>query len=148
MWTNVDQDVWHHMASLGHNELTGMHDMELNLSSSMVYKIQQAIQMLHSTFTILLVLIVLKKHEFVLEKSLKFIHGLKYKPRINSLWPSDATWWHKSEATLAYVMACCLTELSHYLNQFWIIISQVHWHSFEGKFTNGIPAINNYKISM
>ena len=45
----------------------------------------------------------------------------------NSLWPSDAIWQHKSESTLAHVMACCLTAPSHYLNQsrliilFWIL---------------------------
>ena len=27
---------------------------------------------------------------------------------INSLWPSDAIWWHRPMSTLAQVMACCL----------------------------------------
>ena len=27
---------------------------------------------------------------------------------INSLWPSDAIWWHRSGLTLAQIMACCL----------------------------------------
>ena len=39
---------------------------------------------------------------------------------INSLWPSDHVWRHKSGATLAQVMACCLTATSHYLNQCWL----------------------------
>ena len=39
-------------------------------------------------------------------------------------------------------MACCLTAPSHYLNQCWLIISKVSWHSFEGNFTAGISAIN------
>ena len=49
---------------------------------------------------------------------------------INSLWPNDATWQQSSvELTLAQVMACCLTAPSHYLNQCWLIISEVVWHS-------------------
>ena len=38
-------------------------------------------------------------------------------PLINSLWPSDAIWGHRTGLTLAQVMACCLTASSHYLNQ-------------------------------
>ena len=51
---------------------------------------------------------------------------------LNSLRPSDAIWRHRSGSTLAQVMACCLTALSHYLNQCWLIISKVLWHSSEG----------------
>ena len=49
--------------------------------------------------------------------------------KMNSLWPSDTIWWHRSRPTLVHVMACCLTAPSHYLNQCWVIISQVWWHS-------------------
>ena len=35
---------------------------------------------------------------------------------VNSLWPSDTIWWHRSGSTLAQVMAGCLTAPSHYLN--------------------------------
>ena len=42
---------------------------------------------------------------------------------LNSLWPTDAIWRHRSGSTLAQVMACCLTAPSHYLNQCWLIIS-------------------------
>ena len=60
----------------------------------------------------------------------------------NSLWPSGILWWHRSGSTLAQVMACCLTASmaccltapSHYLNQFWLIISKVLWHSPEENF--------------
>ena len=45
----------------------------------------------------------------------------------NSLWPSDDIWWHRSESTLARVMAWCLMAPSHYLNQPWLIISEVLW---------------------
>ena len=30
-------------------------------------------------------------------------------------------------STLTRVMACCLAELKHYLNQFWPIIGKVQW---------------------
>ena len=48
---------------------------------------------------------------------------------LNSLWPGDAIWWHGTRSTLAQVMACCLTAPSHYLNQCWLIIGEVPWHS-------------------
>ena len=47
----------------------------------------------------------------------------------NSLGPSDAIWRWRSWSTLVQVMACCLTAPSHYLNQCWLIISEVQWHS-------------------
>ena len=34
----------------------------------------------------------------------------------------------RSGATLAQVMAWCLTAPSHYLNQCWLVISEVLWH--------------------
>ena len=37
-------------------------------------------------------------------------------------------WQHRSESTLAQVMACCLTASSHYLNQCLFIIKGVLWH--------------------
>ena len=51
-------------------------------------------------------------------------------PQLNSLWPNDAIWRQRSGSTLAQVMACCLTAPSHYLNQCWLIISEVQWHSY------------------
>ena len=51
---------------------------------------------------------------------------------INSLWPGDAIWRQRSGSTLAQVMACCLTAPSHYLNQCWLIIGGVTWHSSQG----------------
>ena len=44
---------------------------------------------------------------------------------INSLWPNDITWQHRSRSTLAQVMAYCLMAPSHYLNQCWLVISKV-----------------------
>ena len=57
---------------------------------------------------------------------------------INSSWPSDAIWRYRSGSTLAQVMACCLTAPSHYLNQCWLIIREVFWHSTEGNFTGNV----------
>ena len=51
---------------------------------------------------------------------------------LNSLWPSDAIWRHRSGSTLAQVMACCLTAPSHYLNQCWLVIIKGQWHSSHG----------------
>ena len=52
----------------------------------------------------------------------------------NSLRPSDAIWRQWSWTTLAQVMACSLTAPSHYLNQCWLIIRGVLWHSSENSF--------------
>ena len=44
---------------------------------------------------------------------------------LNALGPIDAIWQHKSESTLAQVMVCCLTAPNHYLNQCWLIITNL-----------------------
>ena len=54
----------------------------------------------------------------------------RWLPYQNTLWPSDAMWRLRSGATLAQVMTCCLTAPSHHLNQCWLIISEVQWHSY------------------
>ena len=61
---------------------------------------------------------------------------------IKSLRPSDDTWQHWSWTTLAQVMACCLTAPSHYLNQCWLIIRGVLWHSSENSFAGIAQGIN------
>ena len=53
----------------------------------------------------------------------------------NSLCPSDAMWRHRSGSTLAQVMAWCLMAPSHYLNQYWLIVSGVLWHWHYANFT-------------
>ena len=53
---------------------------------------------------------------------------------LNSLWPSDAMWWGRSESTLALVMDWCLTVPNHYMDQCCYIISVVRWHSPRGNF--------------
>ena len=45
---------------------------------------------------------------------------------INSLRPSDAIWHDGSPSTLVQIMACCLREPSHYLNQCWLIINRTY----------------------
>ena len=60
----------------------------------------------------------------------------------NSLWPCDAIWRQRSVSTLAQVMACCLTAPSHYLNQCWLVISEVQWYSYSGNFTKDASTIN------
>ena len=52
---------------------------------------------------------------------------------LNSLWPGDTIWQQRSGSTLAQVIACWLMAPSHYLNQCWLIISMVQWHSYEGQ---------------
>ena len=64
----------------------------------------------------------------------------RYQSCVNSLRRSDAIWRHRSGSTLAQVMACCLTAPSHYLNQCWLIISKVFWHSSEGNFLRDTSA--------
>ena len=53
----------------------------------------------------------------------------------NSLWPCYAKWWQRSCFTLAQVMACCLAAPSHYLNQCWLFINGVLWHSPKTNFS-------------
>ena len=48
---------------------------------------------------------------------------------LNSLWPNDAVWWHRFGSTWAHVMVCGLMTPSRYLNQCWLIITEVLWHS-------------------
>ena len=57
--------------------------------------------------------------------------------------PSDATCRHWSRSTLAQIMTCCLTAPIHYLNQCWLIISEVQWQSPEGNFPRDTSATNH-----
>ena len=53
---------------------------------------------------------------------------------INSLSHRDATWRQRSGSTSAQVMACCLTAPSHFLNQCWLVNSEVRWYLPESEF--------------
>ena len=50
---------------------------------------------------------------------------------VNSMWPRDTAWLHRSRSTLIHVMACCLTAPSYYLNQYWLTIRRILHHSPE-----------------
>ena len=67
--------------------------------------------------------------------------------KISSLGPSDAIWWQRCGSKLAQIMACCLTAPSHYLNQFWFILSKVQWYSSDGNFIR-IPQPSITKCSL
>ena len=56
--------------------------------------------------------------------------------RINTSWLGDVLWWQISEST----SACCLRATNHYLNQYWLLISEVLWHSPESNFTASTQA--------
>ena len=66
---------------------------------------------------------------------------------LNTLWPSDPIWWHTSDSILVQVMACYLTAPSHYLDQCWLLINKLHWHSLERTFTMSALAIFPYNVS-
>ena len=48
------------------------------------------------------------------------------------------------QSTLVQLLACCLTAPSHYLNQCWLTISEAHWDSPEGNFTETVLGITDY----
>ena len=57
-------------------------------------------------------------------------------------------WRYRSRSTLVEANACYLTVASHNLNQCWLLISQVLWHSPDGKFTTNVQAAilyNNFR---
>ena len=58
----------------------------------------------------------------------------------------DLVTQQRSGSTLAQVMACCLTVPSHYLNQCWLIISEVQWHLYQGNFTRDASIINHWNL--
>ena len=60
---------------------------------------------------------------------------------VNSLALSDIKWRLRTLSTLIQVMACYLSAPSHYLNQYWLIISKIMWFSPEGYFTENIQDI-------
>ena len=69
--------------------------------------------------------------------------------KINTLSPSHVIWRQGYMSTLAQVMACCLTAPSHYLNQCWLMISEVLWHSPDSNFTENAKDIyrwNEFEI--
>ena len=63
---------------------------------------------------------------------------------LNSLWPSDTIWHHRSWSTLAQVIAWCLMAPSNYLNQCWLLISEVLRFSPESNVTLNAQANIQY----
>ena len=63
------------------------------------------------------------RYLFIFKKKLKWMN--KNQTIFNSLWTSNNIWQHSSGSTLAQIMTCCLTAPSHYLNQCWLLISDV-----------------------
>ena len=66
---------------------------------------------------------------------------------INSLWPSDTIWRHRSGSTLAQVMACCLMAPSHYLTQCWLIIRKFSDHQLRA-ISQEMPQPSITKVSL
>ena len=56
------------------------------------------------------------------------------KIQINSSSPSAAYMHQWTGSALVQIVACCLMAPSHYLNQCWLISSEVQWHSSEDNF--------------
>ena len=52
---------------------------------------------------------------------------------VNSLLPSDTIWRQTSGSALAQEMACYLIAPGYYLNQCWLLISDILWHLLENK---------------
>ena len=59
-----------------------------------------------------------------------------------------ALWCQISLSTSAQVMTSCLTVPNHYLNQCWIIISAVLWHSAGGNFTRNVLLMLQLDLKM
>ena len=54
----------------------------------------------------------------------------------------NSIWRHTSGLTLAQVMAWCLTAPSHYLNQCWLTIKDILWHSPKSYLTRSAHELN------
>ena len=66
-------------------------------------------------------------------------------------WESTICWltpfglviqWQRSGSTLPQVRAWCWSATSHYLNQCWLTIKGVLWHSHESNFTRSAHDLN------
>ena len=68
------------------------------------------------------------------QKSIRNLHIENYLKdhSVKSLWPHEAIWRHRSGSKLARLTARCMMPPSLCLNQCWLTISMVWWHSLEG----------------
>ena len=67
---------------------------------------------------------------------------------INSFWLSDTIWRQRSGSTLAQVIPRCLTAPSHYLNQCWLVISEVQLDIHIGAISQEMPQPSITKICL
>ena len=79
---------------------------------------------------------ILKKNEPVIEE----LTGKYFALYRNALWSSAAIW---RRSTLVQLKASCLTASNHYLNQYWLTINGVLYHSFQGNIYLNIHDINS-----
>ena len=66
---------------------------------------------------------------------------------INSLWPIDTIWRHRSGSKLSQQVACCLAVPNHCLNQCWLITKGVLWYSLQSNFTRIVHELNLQHVS-
>ena len=65
----------------------------------------------------------------------------------NPSWLGDIIWRQRTESILVQVMAWCLMAPSHYLNQYWLTIIKIRWHSSQGNFTNDAPGGDSHQCT-
>ena len=69
--------------------------------------------------------------ENTFENIVRKMSAVLFRPQYISMWFSDTIWRHRSRSILAQVIACCLTAPRQYLDQCWLTINKVFWHSFQ-----------------
>ena len=57
-------------------------------------------------------------------------------------------WCQRTGSTYDQLMPCCLTAPSHYLNQCWLIISEVLWPSAKGFIIDMILKITHFRLQL
>ena len=85
-------------------------------------------------------------NEFKIEmdKKLSVFLADDIQKEINSLWPRDPIWQHRSGSTWAPVVACCLLAPSHYLHHCWLITNEVFRHLPKDNFSGNTHDKNLY----
>ena len=111
-----------YMVSLGHSELIPFVCVSDTVKKTRDIETEEMLEELHGKIR------ELEKQNGMLKEKVG---------HLNSLWPGDAIWRHRSGSTLAQVMACCLISPSYYdyLNKCWLIVNGVLWHSAESNLT-------------
>ena len=129
--TNGDKVLWHQMASLVHNELT---IWPVSAKKSWCHPFMK-LKFPSQTITLISVFFPIYLIRYLWQIFARYL----------THWGLVMPYGDKrSGSTLAQVMDCCVRAPSHYLNQCWLIISKVEWHSSKGKFTRDTSAINHW----